>query len=326
VLASNYPSYDQVMMVVNSIYYGGSGGSIATATKNVSSGEIAIHEIGHSFASLADEYWAGAVYAAEKPNMTAQSNSTVVKWKNWVGTNSVGVYPYVGGPGWYRPVQNSQCKMEVLNAPFCPVCKEAIVERIHTLVRPYDGYSPSNAGSLSPAGTMGFRLNLLNPNPNTLKVVWKLDNVTIANNTDTITVNGNTLGTGSHNIVATIVDTTTLTRSDTHASAHSYSIQWTISTATGVLSPELNSLRLSAYPNPFREELHINYELKKRSELKIELVNMAGVVVKSLDYKNQEPGKYLTTINTSGGIYPPGIYLLVFTLNGNRMVEEKVKL
>src|SRR5258708_7869266 len=57
VLANNFPQYDQVFVVVNSTKYGGSGGFAATASINSSSAEIAIHEMGHSFAALRDEYW-----------------------------------------------------------------------------------------------------------------------------------------------------------------------------------------------------------------------------------------------------------------------------
>ena len=41
VLASNLPDYDQPFVVVNSAYYGGSGGSVATASSDPSSAEVA---------------------------------------------------------------------------------------------------------------------------------------------------------------------------------------------------------------------------------------------------------------------------------------------
>src|ERR1035437_1399306 len=74
VLAANFPNYDQVLIIANTPYYGGSGGAYATSTVNSSSKEIAAHEIGHSFAHLADEYYAGDNFAAEKPNMTQETN------------------------------------------------------------------------------------------------------------------------------------------------------------------------------------------------------------------------------------------------------------
>ena len=56
VLAANFPNYDQVFIVGNSTEYGGSGGTYAVFSANASSSEVAAHEIGHSFAGLADEY------------------------------------------------------------------------------------------------------------------------------------------------------------------------------------------------------------------------------------------------------------------------------
>ena len=63
VIINNFPLYDLKSMLVNTLFYGGSGGSTATASLNQSSNEIILHEIGHSFANLADEYWAGDTYA-----------------------------------------------------------------------------------------------------------------------------------------------------------------------------------------------------------------------------------------------------------------------
>ncbi|SIQ99324.1 M64 family metallopeptidase [Pontibacter lucknowensis] len=137
VLASNFPEYDQVFVLVNSPYYGGSGGAYATSSTNVQSKEIAIHEIGHSFANLADEYWAGPQYARERPNMTQVSSPETVKWKQWLNNTGVGIYPYEESPTWYRPHQ--RCSMRYLSTAsevihFCMVCHDTITKRIASLM------------------------------------------------------------------------------------------------------------------------------------------------------------------------------------------------
>ncbi|WP_309642148.1 M64 family metallopeptidase [Flavobacterium sp.] len=144
VLAANFPNYDQVFIVGNSPEYGGSGGAYAVFSANAASNEIAAHEIGHSFAGLADEYYAGDQYFAEKINMTQQSDPLLIKWKNWVGTNGIGIQNYCCGGNsnlWFKPTSNS-CKMEQLNLPYCSVCKEGIIEKIHSLVNPIVSYTP----------------------------------------------------------------------------------------------------------------------------------------------------------------------------------------
>ena len=115
------------VVIVNATTYGGSGGDVCVASLNNESLEMMLHELGHTTAKLSDEYFAGASYAAEMPNMTAESDPAKVRWSRFIGKNGVGVYEYDnGGNGWYRPHQN--CKMRSLGKQyaFCEVCKEQI--------------------------------------------------------------------------------------------------------------------------------------------------------------------------------------------------------
>ena len=157
VMLNNFPNYNQIFMFANSAFYGGSGGSYATATVNANADEIAIHEIGHSFSFLADEYLIGG--QGERPNRTVMTDSSTVKWKNWLGGNGIGIYP-VGIEGWQRPHQN--CKMQFLNVPFCAVCKEAIVEKIYSIVTPIYSFLPAS-DSVKMTATTPFSVNLTLP-------------------------------------------------------------------------------------------------------------------------------------------------------------------
>ena len=230
VLVNNFPLYDQRGIVVNSTYYGGSGGSTATTSVNSASFEILVHELGHSFANLADEYWAGDSYAAEKPNMTANSNPATVKWKNWVGTNGISVYPYgaSGTPAnWYRPHQN--CKMQFLGPAFCSVCQEAIIETIHQMISPIESYLPSNQNNINfCTQPVKFKLSLIRPNPNTLRVTWKLNGNAIVTNVDSVIITPGLLNNGINTLSVQVLDTTLLTRADLHPVNHTYTISWNI--------------------------------------------------------------------------------------------------
>jgi hypothetical protein len=325
VLALSAPFYDQAIMVVNSEFYGGSGGAYATSTKHTSATEIAIHELGHSFGGLSDEYWAGNQYARESPNMTANSNTSTVRWKNWLGTNGIGVYTHSGIPNWFRPTQNAVCKMEVLGVPFCSVCIEAMVEKIHSMVDPYDSYAPSSTSLVKTGSDMGFKLNLLAPEPNTLKVTWKLNGNTFATNTDTATVSAASLSLSNNQVSVTILDTTALTRSESHLSTHAYMINWNISTATGIIDPELIKINLKAYPNPFTTGLNIDYKLEKTANVKIELVNLSGQTVAKKELGKQPVGSHSTFFSTNSTL-TNGLYFLIFTVDGKRIVEEKIRI
>lgn len=229
VLANNYPGYDQVVMLTNSPYYGGSGGAFATTSLEASAPEIAIHELGHSFAALADEYWAGDSYAAEKPNMSANSNPNTVKWSEWVGESGINVYVH-GTSGvsanWYRPHQS--CEMRFLNQQFCGVCREAFIDKIYDLTDPIDSYSPVNNNPVFSGTPINFSLDLVFPSPNTLKVEWLLNGSTFATDVNTILLDGGDLPLTNNALVANIIDTTLMSKSYAPSSGYVFSVNWNI--------------------------------------------------------------------------------------------------
>ncbi|HLK96971.1 MAG TPA: M64 family metallopeptidase, partial [Hymenobacter sp.] len=231
VLVRNFPSYDQVFVLVNSTVFGGSGGQFATFSADRNATEIALHEVGHSLALLADEYWAGQ--PRETANMTQTTNPATVRWAPWVGANGVGIYPHTSNPTWQKPHFN--CNMQFLGSPFCSVCKEALIERFHDLASPLQAYSPTSLAIANPSQNLQFALNLLVPTPNTLKVTWTRDGTVFARNTSAVTVPLAQVSSGRHQIRAVVVDTTALTRRATHFTQHSYTVDWTISnTVTGM--------------------------------------------------------------------------------------------
>jgi hypothetical protein len=329
VLADNYPLYDQAFVLVNSPHYGGSGGSVATASNNNSSSEVAIHEIGHSFAFLSDEYWAGPQYAHEAPNMTQQSNASLVKWKNWVGSGDIGVFPYNEDPSWFRPHQN--CKMRFLNVPFCAVCRETFVERIHNLVDPVISYLPEDTEFNIQEGVIDFSVDLITPVPNTFKIRWIRNGqeLSVSKDEPELTLSVNSLVTGTNTIQVQIVDTTALTRSNTHFQSHVYEIMWTIDTdnVTGI---EVQSIRseyeIEIYPNPVAEALTISYTLPRNAAVEIELVNADGRRVKTLANERQRPGTYTYELPSNElNMNTSGLYYLRLSVDGATLVEKLIR-
>ena len=247
VLTNNAPFYDEIFMVVNSPYYGGSGSpNLATSSLNSSSFEVLVHEIGHSFAGLADEYYAGDVYAGEAPNMTRQSNPDLVKWKDWIGVDGVGVYQHCCGENpaqWYKPHQS--CKMQFLNSPFCPVCREQIIRKIYDMVPSLESFSPSSQNAIEYCtAPVTFRLQINKPKPNTVKITWRLNGTIIATNVDSLTIQASQLTSNSNILSAVVLDTTSLVRSYLHSLDRSDTVAWTVNhslkvpalTATGPIT------------------------------------------------------------------------------------------
>ena len=325
VLAANVPTYHQALILVNTAYYGGAGGQYATASTHPSSGEICIHECGHSFAALADEYWAGSQYATEKPNMTATSDATQVKWKQWTGTDGVGAYQYNGGNGWYRPV-NGKCKMEYLGTqyPFCDVCRETHLMKFLTIAKPYDSFAPANTSTITAPGSVTFTLNTVLPSPNTLKIVWTLNGTKLNNKTATLTLSQ--LIAGSNNTIqATLLDTTSYLRVATHITSHTYNIQWTLkgNVATGLDVEAIESdFVYRIYPNPIQSSSVV--ELGKISaangKVKYQLYDINGKLISETEKENAEP----YTIGQSLANQSKGVYLLRMWQNGILVGAEKL--
>lgn len=233
VAVANFPLFKQNIIIVNSPYYGGSGGTDATSSIDAQGFEIVVHEIGHSYAALSDEYYAGDIYAAEKANMTQQTDPNLVKWKNWMGVQGIGIYQHAGTPvalTWYRPHQS--CKMRFLGAgfPFCAVCKETIVEKTH------DNFGNVITAKLPLADSIKhiitpvkFKVTTVKPNPNTLRVKWKLNGNVIQQTTvDSLQIDTTQLAFGYNTLIAEVLDTTPLSRANAHPGAHTYSKTWVI--------------------------------------------------------------------------------------------------
>ena len=153
-IASNAP-YDQIYILVNHDKYG--GGSIynhySVCVNNNQYEEFTfVHEFGHGFASLADEYYTSDVayqdfYSLDiepvDPNLTTLKDFES-KWKDLVDDetpiptpateeykNVVGAFEGGGyvQAGVYRPMQECTMKSIVVDN-FCPVCKRALQEMI----------------------------------------------------------------------------------------------------------------------------------------------------------------------------------------------------
>ncbi|TWU49700.1 M64 family metallopeptidase [Rubripirellula reticaptiva] len=146
---------DMRIGVVNSTKYGGGGGQWAVyAGGNASALEVAVHEVGHSFARLADEYFSPGTYTGSEPgeaNVTA--DPALGKWDRWLGYTdpdnpSIGEIGYYEGGkyvenGIYRPSNNSL--MRSLNRPLDAVGREAFIEKIYAEVDPLDAWTDTAA-------------------------------------------------------------------------------------------------------------------------------------------------------------------------------------
>lgn len=229
VLYDNFPDYDMVMMVVNHSWYGGSGGSISVFSANVQSSEIAIHEAGHSFAGLGDEY--GGNYSSgqfEGINYTWRTDYNNIPWKTWIlpstplptpndysYVNVVGLFEgaFYRDHGMYRPKYD--CKMRTLNVPFCEVCKEQHVKSIFAYLDLVDNYMPDkDTVTIFSNASENFSINTLPLDPKSVGIKWTLDNILSVENSSSVVLNGSALTKGIHKLIADADYTTDMVRND----------------------------------------------------------------------------------------------------------------
>lgn len=146
-------AYEHIIVLANTERYGGGGiynSYTLTASHDKLFRPVVVHEFGHSFGGLADEYFYDDQYEVMYPSDTEpwEQNITTLKdfsckWEDMLpeGTpvptvpsgreediyTKVGVYEGAGyqSKGVYRPCQ--ECRMKINEAPaFCPVCRRAL--------------------------------------------------------------------------------------------------------------------------------------------------------------------------------------------------------
>lgn len=75
----------------------------------------------------------------------------------------------------------------------------------------------------------------------------------------------------------------------------------------GIDTPE-NSGALSVYPNPFRNQMNIDFGIKQQGKVKISLLNLLGQEIRVLEESSFVGGNHSITFNANGLL--PGIYFL----------------
>ena len=322
VAADNLPQYDHVIILVNSPYYGGSGGIYATASTHTLSAEVTLHEFGHSFANLADEYYAGDSYAGEQVNMTQETDPVKVRWKNWIGTNGVGIYQHCCNGNsalWYRPHQN--CKMRTLNAPFCPVCTQAIIEKMHQLVSSIDSYEPKETTLTADDHAITFKVDNVPILPNTLKVTWEVNGMAAGDGSDDLEVNTSDFLPGINDVIVYVEDTTAMIRVDNHSAIHLRSVHWEINKKTSGtfdIKSRLNEYEVLIYPNLAHDKIQVRLNQHIDNPLKLLLTDANGKIIQRAEARQGEE----TTFEI--GHVTPGLYFIRFYEKNNCIGLRKI--
>lgn len=132
--------YEHIIVLANTAHYGG-GGIYNSYNLSYTRGKhfrpVVVHEFGHSFGGLGDEYPYGdsdPMYFADtepwEPNLTTTTNKPA-KWQNLIDAGKAGLIE--GGGYLSKGVWRGQedCRMRTNEHPdFCPVCQQALTKLI----------------------------------------------------------------------------------------------------------------------------------------------------------------------------------------------------
>lgn len=182
------PDWEQILAVANSTTYGGAGypsNDMCTFSGfNESSLEVALHEFGHSFGDLADEYdYAdGTTYSGSEVgevNVSIQTQAQMQtannKWSAWLGVSlpTVGVHGAFEGARYFqfgirRPTSNSL--MRSLGTPFNGPSLEQMIVKIHQQTKMVDATTHPFNSSVVRNAVIGT--TLVQPSLHTLNKQW----------------------------------------------------------------------------------------------------------------------------------------------------------
>ena len=295
--------HDLTFVLVNDPEYGGSGGSIAVASTHPEVVELVLHEIGHSFGLLADEYGGppppvcNNTFEPSAVNATKVTERSLIKWNHWIEpgtpvpttTFTQGVPGLYQGAvycdaGLYRPTFGS--KMRFLGQPYEQINTEQLIRRIYNFVSPIDSSDPAATDiTITQGQSQAFRVSPLITTGNTISVEWYLNGQLQSTGTELVVNSGN-LSSGAHVVEALVKDKTQMVRKDTE-NLLTDSRRWNLTvnavttpTPVPVLLTEENSNRAIAldsvtfWRDPFSLFAGHNFSLDGRTRIMLFATNV----------------------------------------------------
>jgi len=93
----------------------------------------------------------------------------------------------------------------------------------------------------------------------------------------------------------------------------------------GIITPDLDDFALNVFPNPFRDELNIAFELGVTSDVTIRLMNAQGSRIAEFDKQSKESGRHEFTVSARNYSIEPGVYFVRMAVDDGSKVHYLVK-
>jgi hypothetical protein len=328
------PGYDFVCVLVNDPEYGGSGGSIAVATMNSASTFLILHETGHSFANLADEYTSAYTSAQEMKNVTAHTTRDQIRWNIWIAastplpTPATSAYYNVIGifegamyqtTGWYRPKYD--CTMRSAGVlKFCEVCREEVAVGIYNRISAIDTSFPSHATTVANAAGATLIVKPMTPDSFKLAVKWIVNGTAIAATSDTLLLSNAGLRTGANTVTVRATDTTSMVRIPGNLKFLTDSVTWNVNSTTGVLSGAYrDALARQVRVVSLAHGIMVGYFLAEPQSVTVHLRDLRGILRYSKSSGMQSAGAHEMLL--SGMPLAAGVYVAEFVSAGTTVAR-----
>jgi hypothetical protein len=78
----------------------------------------------------------------------------------------------------------------------------------------------------------------------------------------------------------------------------------------------------SVYPNPGNDYIQVEYDLVETADVKVQMVNLQGQVVKQLDNSLQDAGNYMQVLDNIGDMQE-GLYFIIIRTDGKVSMSQK---
>ncbi|HYJ40516.1 MAG TPA: M64 family metallopeptidase [Steroidobacteraceae bacterium] len=197
-LLSEQAPFDEVAVILNTSVYAGSGSNEGVVvSRNAYAPAIALHEMGHTMAGLADEYIDDVAASAfvpgyregQFPNVTTATDPARIPWRHWFadsthlpdgpGDKGVGRFEgaFYSASGFFRPKQDSI--MRSLEGAVGEVNAEAWLRAMYRAVPPISAAYPMQSVVAGPAGAT-IEFELVSPWPPELVAIrWFIDGLEV---------------------------------------------------------------------------------------------------------------------------------------------------
>ena len=335
-LAATVPHFDLPVVLVNISGSAGGAGLWAVTASAEPTGQLAVHELGHLFAGLADEYEAAqgnTIPTRTSPNVTTATVRGRIPWSRHIEDETPIPTPqtaefaeHVGlfaastqsDLGWFRPQQF--CKMRSSSHDFCIVCREAHVRAIHRAIDPVEAFAPVTAEVDALTGQMlRFDLDVLHPANHALQISWSVNGQPVPGaRSDSLLLLVGRLLPQTFEVSAQLSDPAPVA-----SGALRHAQRWTVTRsdyADAPLATTFDGASLGQnFPNPVADITTIDFVLDRPSFVTLRVHDVAGRVVATLVSAARPAGLHEATWDTRGAAR--GIYL--YTLSTSDGTETR---